>query len=181
MRLSKITTKSGDGGTTHYATNKRVSKGSSIIAAIGKVDSLNSQLGMFWDMLRWMPSEKAQLEVIVRAQQSLFDVGGELSMGHPGLLYESDLDALEEASELLLAGLNPLKEFVIPRGIQSVCQAHICRSVCREAEVAMVQASDDGFHVGALALKYINRLSDYLFNLARHLDHSRELLWTKNK
>lgn len=178
MRLSRITTKTGDSGSTHYATTKRVSKGSPIIAAIGKVDSLNSQLGLLWSMLNELVSETDHAAQLAAVQQALFDVGGELSMGHPGLLYQSDLEALEEASERLLSSLKPLKEFIMPKGAPIVCQAHICRTACREAEVSMVQAKDDGYNVSAEALKYLNRLSDYLFNLARHLDHSKEVLWS---
>jgi cob(I)alamin adenosyltransferase len=136
---------------------------------------------MLWNMLSGLTTERAQFEMVAAIQQSLFDVGGELSMGHPGLLDESSLEALEEASATLLSGLKPLAEFVMPRGAKIVCQAHICRTACREAEVAMVQAKDAGFNVSAEGLKYINRLSDYLFNLARHLDHSKEVLWARKK
>jgi cob(I)alamin adenosyltransferase len=180
MRLTKISTKTGDGGTTHFANNKRVSKGSSIITAIGRVDSLNAQLGMLLCELEELKESGHRVQ-IQDIQQDLFDIGGELFMGHPGLLHESSLTDVEYSSGNLLANLSPLKEFIMPRGARMVCQTHICRTACREAETAMVAAKDDGYNVGSIALQYINRLSDYLFNLARHLDHSKEVLWARDR
>lgn len=178
MRISKVVTKTGDLGTTSVHSSKRISKGSALIMAIGKVDSLNAQLGMLLALVARRPKCKATHVLLCDVQNTLFDLGGTLAMGYGGLLDAADIGALEEATAVLLDDLEPLKEFVMPRGEPIVCQAHICRTVCREAEALVVAAKDDGQNVGN-SIVYLNRLSDYLFCLARSLSdrHTSEVLW----
>lgn len=185
MRLTKLTTTTGDRGTTHIYINKRASKGSAIIQAIGKVDSLNAQIGMLDYLCKgrdpnWLQHRYA-IDLLT-IQNTLFHLGAELfTGGEEGYMAEADLETLEYASTILNRSLPPLAEFILPNGNEATCQAHICRTVCREAEGLVVAAKDAGSPVSPLVLKYLNRLSDYFFNLARTLSDAPERMWVTRK
>lgn len=175
-RLSKIYTRTGDAGTTGLATGERVAKTDLRIEAFGAVDELNSALAL---VLAESIADSRVRATLLRVQNELFDAGAELSLpGHVGIVastitqIESDLDALNEA-------LPPLREFVLPGGGRAAAACHLARAIARRAERrawALAATSD----VGGELLRYLNRLSDYLFVAARCLarqDGGGELLW----
>ncbi len=178
-RLSKITTRTGDAGTTGLGDGSRVAKDSARIHAIGEVDELNSQLGVL--LVEPLPDDVAGW--LAGVQHDLFGLGGELAV--PG--YVAILDAhilrLEDMTRLMNAELSPLKEFILPGGSRAAALAHVVRAVARRAERAVVAL---GGHeaVSAQALAYLNRLSDMLFVLARYLNHRAgctDVLWTPGR
>tara|TARA_B110000914_G_scaffold102820_1_gene90189 strand:+ start:92 stop:685 length:594 start_codon:yes stop_codon:yes gene_type:complete len=176
MRVSKVITKSGDGGQTGLGDGKRVSKTDIRIQAIGSMDYLNSLLG--WAMVVARSPVKNDLE---RIQQDLFDLGGELAM--PGielqLLSAERLNWLEHETEKLNESLPPLKEFILPGGTELSARIHIVRTACRNTErdiVALAETKEDS----DLHKIFLNRLSDYLFVLARKVqmdEGTNEIQW----
>ncbi len=163
MRISKVITKSGDDGQTGLGDGRRVSKTHNRIQAIGSIDHLNSLLG--WAKVEAGRSTKNDLE---RVQQDLFDLGGELAM--PGielqLLNAERLQWLEHKTEKLNKSLSPLEEFILPGGTELSARIHIVRTTCRNTErdiVSLAEKKEDS----NLHKVYLNRLSDYLFVLAR--------------
>ena len=176
MRVSKVITKSGDGGQTSLGTGKRVSKTHIRINAIGSIDHLNSLLG--WAMVEAEDLVKNDLE---RVQQDLFNLGGELAT--PGielqLLIAERLQWLENETEKLNKLLPPLKEFILPGGTELSARIHITRTACRNTErdiVALAETKEDS----DLHKVYLNRLSDYLFVLARKVQidqGTKEIQW----
>ena len=176
MRISKVITKSGDGGQTGLGDGRRVSKTDIRIQAIGSMDYLNSLLG--WAMVVARSPVKNDLE---RIQQDLFDLGGELAM--PGielqLLSAERLNWLEHETEKLNESLPPLKEFILPGGTELSARIHIVRTACRNTErdiVALAETKEDS----DLHKIFLNRLSDYLFVLARKVqmdEGTNEIQW----
>ena len=163
MRVSKVITKSGDEGQTGLGDGRRVSKTHIRIQAIGSIDHLNSLLG--WAMVEAGRPVKNDLE---RVQQDLFNLGGELVM--PGielqLLNAERLQWLEDETEKLNKSLPPLEEFILPGGTELSARIHIVRTACRNTErdiVSLAEKKEDS----NLHKVYLNRLSDYLFVLAR--------------
>lgn len=178
-RLSRIVTKTGDAGTTGLADGSRVAKDAARIAAIGDVDELNSTLGV----LLAEPVPAAVREVLITIQHDLFDLGGELSI--PGHVAVSDrhVERIEAAVDMFNGQLSPLKEFILPGGTRAAALAHVARTVCRRAERALVRLAGDSF-VGEPARRYVNRLSDLLFILARTLNRAageHDVLWQKDR
>ena len=172
-RITKVTTRAGDQGMTKLATGRSVAKHEPIMRAIGAVDELNSQLGML----------EAHADATVAArlrdiQQHLFDIGAVFAM--EGSFDCPEVDDLESWTESINAELPPLTEFVLPRGGVAASQAHICRTVCRRAEQTvwhlidtLTEAPQSYTEVG----RYLNRLSDLLFVLARQLGLANEQQW----
>lgn len=164
-RLSRIITRTGDNGTTGLGDGSRVNKDAPRIEAIGEVDELNSVLGVLLaealpqDIRTWLSE----------VQHVLFDLGSELAV--PGYLavLEEHVLALEEQAGLMNADLPMLKEFILPGGGRPAALAHQARTVCRRAERRVVALSREE-EVSDSARKYLNRLSDALFVLARHLN-----------
>lgn len=169
-RLSKIATRTGDDGTTGLGDNTRVSKASLRIASVGDVDELNSHLGLL--LCEELP-ENAR-ELLVDIQHQLFNLGGELSMPGYELLKDSALLQIDQAIADYTEQLPPLKEFILPAGSRAAAQAHVCRTVARRAERTVVAlAEEETAETLRPALKhYLNRLSDWLFMLARTLNHT---------
>lgn len=164
-RLSRIVTRTGDGGDTGLGDGSRVPKDSARIEALGAVDELNSQLGL-------LVTEVAENDVrdcLLRIQNDLFDLGGELSIPGYELLTEDQLLALETWVEEFNAALPPLKEFILPGGSRAAAQAHVARTVCRRAERTLVHLRSNAAQP-ELGVRYLNRLSDLLFVLARALN-----------
>ncbi len=182
-RLSAITTRTGDGGTTGLGDGSRCSKAAPRIEALGAVDELNAHVGLL------LCEELAQptRHLLLRIQQDLFDLGGELAVPGMQLLAEAALHRLDDAIAESNATLPPLKEFILPGGSRASSQAHVCRTVARRAERALVRLREQGEQAEpgqqaaaqpGLALQYLNRLSDLLFVLARVFNSgAEEVLW----
>ena len=178
-RLSKIYTRTGDKGTTGLGDGSRVDKDSARIEAIGTVDELNCLLGIL--LSQGLPEDISQL--MTRIQHRLFDLGGELAVPGYNVLSEASVEELEQQLDRLNETLPPLQEFILPAGSPSAASCHHARAVCRRAERRLTQlARTESEQVGPLALKYLNRLSDLLFVVARVLarqDGGQEVYWSK--
>jgi cob(I)alamin adenosyltransferase len=164
-RLTQIATRTGDNGTTGLGDNTRVSKDSLRVHAMGDVDELNSQIGVL--LCEEMAPDVRQL--LVEIQQQLFNLGGELSIPGFELLKTEALLALDQALEHYNSQLPRLQEFILPAGNRAAAQAHVCRTVARRAERAVV-ALGAAEAVKETPRQYLNRLSDLMFVLARVLN-----------
>jgi len=167
-RLTQIATRTGDNGTTGLGDNTRVSKNSLRVHAMGDVDELNSTIGVL--LCESMPDEVRLL--LVEIQHQLFNLGGELSIPGFELLKAEAVLALDEALAQHNEVLPKLQEFILPAGTRAAALAHVCRTVARRAERAVVALGAQD------ALKdtprqYLNRLSDLMFVLARVLNRYR--------
>ena len=167
-RLTQIATRTGDAGTTGLGDNTRVSKNSLRVHAMGDVDELNSHIGVL--LCEDMPEGIRTL--LVEIQHQLFNLGGELSIPGYELLKPEAVLALDQALEEYNATLPRLAEFILPAGSRAAALAHVCRTVARRAERALVALGNEE------ALKenprqYLNRLSDLMFVLARALNRHR--------
>ena len=167
-RLTQIATRTGDNGTTGLGDNTRVSKNSLRVHAMGDVDELNSHIGLL--LCEPMPDDVRDL--LVGVQHELFNLGGELSIPGFELLKLDAVLALEEALAHYNAALPTLQEFILPAGSRAAAQAHVCRTVARRAERAVVAlANQDALKYAPQ--QYLNRLSDLMFVLARVLNRYR--------
>jgi cob(I)alamin adenosyltransferase len=178
-RLSKIVTRTGDAGTTGLGDGSRIEKDSARIAAIGEIDELNSTLGLL--LTETLPAPVAAC--LTSAQHDLFDLGGELSVPGYTALTDAHVARLEHAVDAFNGDLDPLKEFILPGGTRAAALAHVARTVCRRAERALVRlAANDP--VSDPARRYVNRLSDLLFVLARVLNRTAgrpDVLWKRDR
>jgi cob(I)alamin adenosyltransferase len=161
-RLTQIATRTGDDGTTGLGDNTRVPKDSLRVRAMGDVDELNSHLGL----LLCEDMAPAVRELLVEIQHQLFNLGGELSIPGFELLKNDAVLALDEALAEYNAQLPRLAEFILPAGNRAASQAHVCRTVARRAERAVV-ALGAVEQVREAPRHYLNRLSDLMFVLAR--------------
>ncbi len=183
----KIYTRTGDKGTTALFGGSKVPKDDVLIEAYGTVDELNAYLGLLVEELKPLGVEIERIQVI---QHRLFDIGAYLAV-HPDkradfampLPSDDDIRELERAIDAMEEALPPLKSFILPGGNRPASMAHVCRTVCRRAERRIVTAIRahpiDG---QTTLLPFLNRLSDYLFVLARYVVHLRgdvEVLWQK--
>ena len=176
--MTRIYTRAGDAGETSLGDGSRVPKTDPRIEAYGTVDELNSFLGLA--LARGVPEEfRPWLEQV---QNDLFDLGADLSVPLEDererlRVTSAQVERLEELCDLVNAGLEPLRSFVLPGGTESAALLHVARAICRRAErraAALAQAQD----VNPVALAYLNRLSDLLFILARAANAgSQEPLW----
>ena len=173
-RLSKIYTRTGDDGTTGLADGNRVEKDSARVEAMGAVDELNSLLGV---VLSHSLGEAAQ-SCLVDVQHALFDIGGELAIPGALTVTASYVEGLENALDGFNAELAPLKEFILPGGGAAAAATHVARTVCRRAERRLLALSRVD-PVNEQSRRYLNRLSDLLFVLARVLavGDSGEVYW----
>ena len=189
-RLTAISTRTGDAGTTGLGDGSRCLKSAARIQALGDVDELNSHLGL----LRSLGLPEAIDVLLSRVQHDLFDLGGELSVPGMTLLKPEQVATLDEALKDYNGRLPPLAEFILPGGTQTASQAHVCRTVARRAERAVVAVSNEAAQGGsepamllrAELLQYLNRLSDLLFVLARTLNRagdaaSTEVYWNHER
>jgi cob(I)alamin adenosyltransferase len=164
-RLTQIATRTGDDGTTGLGDNTRVRKDSLRVQAMGDVDELNSQLGLL--LCETLAPEVRAL--LVEIQHQLFNLGGELSIPGFELLKGEAVLALDEALAEHNAKLPKLEEFILPAGNRAASQAHVCRTVARRAERAVV-ALGAAEPLRDTPRHYLNRLSDLMFVLARVLN-----------
>ena len=164
-RLTQIATRTGDNGTTGLGDNTRVSKDSLRVHAMGDVDELNSSIGVL--LCEAMPDEVRKL--LVEVQHQLFNLGGELSIPGYELLKPEAVAMLDAALEEHNASLPRLAEFILPAGSRAAALAHVCRTVARRAERAVV-ALGLAESLKDAPRQYLNRLSDLLFVLSRVLN-----------
>jgi cob(I)alamin adenosyltransferase len=167
QRLTQIATRTGDDGTTGLGDGTRVSKDHLRVQAMGDVDELNSQIGVL--LAEPLPDDVRGLLVVI--QHELFNLGGELSIPGFELLKLDAVVRLDEALAHHNATLPKLQEFILPAGTRSAAIAHVCRTVARRAERAVV-ALALADQVRAEPRQYLNRLSDLLFVLARVLNRA---------
>ncbi len=174
-RLTQIATRTGDDGTTGLGDNTRVSKNSPRPHAMGDVDELNSHIGL----LLCEPLPDAVRELLVSVQHELFNLGGELSIPGFELLKDEALAQLDEALALHNATLPRLQEFILPAGTRAAAQAHVCRTVARRAERSVVALGAEE-PLRDAPRRYLNRLSDLMFVLARvlnRMDGGDDVYW----
>ncbi|MEN7528537.1 cob(I)yrinic acid a,c-diamide adenosyltransferase [Cupriavidus sp. DL-D2] len=179
-RLSKIATRTGDAGTTGLGDGTRVGKNSLRIAAIGDVDELNSHIGVLLAEDGLPPDVSSAL---LHIQHDLFDLGGELSIPGYTLLQAPQVAQLDEWLEHYNAALPRLAEFILPGGSRTAAQAHVCRTVCRRAERALVDLGATE-PLNDAPRQYLNRLSDLLFVLSRVLNRAAggtDVLWQRER
>ena len=178
-RLSKIYTKTGDDGTTGLGDGTRVAKDSARVNAYGTVDEANSCIGLL--LTSEVPDDVRAL--LVRIQHQLFDLGGELCIPGHAAIFDADVEALEARLDHYNDDLPALKDFILPGGGEAAARCHIARTVVRRAERETVALSR---HEGVRpqAIRYLNRLSDLLFVLARVLARASghgEVLWNHER
>lgn len=186
VKLNRIYTKTGDAGTTGLGTGERIAKDAARIAAYGTVDETNSAIGM---ARIYLAGEQGALDRrLERIQNDLFDLGADLCVPDRGVplpyeplrMSEAQVDRLEAEIDELNSALQPLNSFVLPGGSPAAAALHVARTVCRRAEREMVTlAGLSGETVSPAAMKYINRLSDFLFVASRYVnDCGRgDVLW----
>lgn len=180
----KIYTKTGDKGRTALIGGTKVPKSHIRIEAYGTVDELNSHVGLVADSIA---HDGRTVGLLREVQDRLFTIGSllacdpdkDIQMQLPGL-EESDILLLETEIDTMDAILEPMKSFILPGGSIPVSYAHLARCVCRRAERCCVRMQEEGLEVDPLVVKYLNRLSDHLFVLARYIAHgsgTEEIKW----
>ena len=173
--MTKIATRTGDEGTTGLADGTRVGKDESRIAVIGDIDELNSLIGVILSG----PLDESFSAILESIQQDLFEFGAELCQRGAQRIDSTHVSRLEQLVERINGELLPLKEFVLPGGTRAAALCHLARTVCRRAERELVGLSRKEA-IGRESLRYLNRLSDLLFVLARainRLEGHAESLW----
>jgi cob(I)alamin adenosyltransferase len=177
----KIYTKGGDAGETSLLGGTRVSKADLRIEAYGTVDEVNSYLGLIRDV----QEDEHRKEILKEIQDRLFTIGSSLAADPNGVniqkpdLLDVDIQVIEVEIDRMESGLPPLKNFILPGGHQYVSFCHIARCVCRRAERATIRLGEEN-KVDPLIVKYLNRLSDYLFVLSRVMSlelGAAEVVW----
>ena len=186
VALNRIYTRTGDAGTTGLGDGARRPKYDLRVEAYGTVDETNAAIGL---VRLQMPGESALVDAMLkRIQNDLFDLGADLCTPvsqakldyEPLRIVQSQVDRLEHEIDELNAGLQPLRSFVLPGGTAAAAFLHLARTICRRAERLIVQlAAQPDEIVGAPALKYVNRLSDFLFVASRYVNDqaSGDVLW----
>ena len=187
MRITKVVTKTGDNGTTGLSDKSRVSKASAPICAIGDIDELNCCIGLILPhctvgvVLGGEIVEYAGHHELKRIQHDLFSLGGEISfINSPPEIPVYCTKELEDFISEWTDKLPPLENFILPNGSELVCRIHHARSVCRRAERSIISMECWGGDVSNDAKAFINRLSDFLFVLAR-VHSEDEILWDQQK
>lgn len=182
-RLSKIYTRTGDQGETGLGDGSRISKTAPRVEAMGSVDELNSIVGVVVEELLEsnLPDLVTVAEFLRTLQHRIFDLGGELSIPGFEIISSDHVNAIEQQLDAMNEHLEPLENFILPGGSRLIANCHMARSICRRAErnIAELAQADE---VNTNAMQFINRLSDYLFVLARtcaRLTEVDEVLWEK--
>jgi cob(I)alamin adenosyltransferase len=181
----KIYTKGGDTGETSLLGGTRVLKSHERVEAYGTLDELNSFIGL----LRDQPIREAYRRILLRVQENLFvaealiaaDPAGPVPQLPP--LSEEEITLLEQEIDVMTSELPPLNAFILPGGHPSVSHCHIARTVCRRAERAVIRLKQTEA-VDLIIIRYLNRLSDYLFTLARRIGQdvkAEEIRWPSKK
>jgi cob(I)alamin adenosyltransferase len=179
----KIYTKTGDTGKTSLIGGTKVLKSDLRIEAYGTVDELNSYIGVVSDFC----IDEHTKDILKEIQDRLFTIGSELACDpnkttklHIPDLHESDIELLEKEMDKMDAELPPMKNFILPGGMPAISFMHVARCVCRRAERCSVNLQEHDGAVAPLIIKYLNRLSDYLFMLSRYTgmkNNAPEIIW----
>jgi cob(I)alamin adenosyltransferase len=189
VALNRIYTRTGDDGSTALGTGERRKKYDLRIAAYGTLDELNAALGL----VRLHTGDDAPLDAALsRIQNDLFDAGADLTMPGKGkgpggarlTVTDNQVAWLESEIDRLNAALNPLRSFVLPGGSAAAAYLHLARTICRRGERLIAELADrPGESVTAEVLKYVNRLSDFLFVAARHANGqgAGDVLWVPGR
>lgn len=188
--LNRIYTRTGDQGTTALGTGERRPKFDLRINAYGTIDETNATIGLA--RLHTSSEDKNLDDMLNRIQNDLFDLGAELATPDTGKkleweplrIVQAQVDRLEREIDELNGALEPLRSFVLPGGTAGSAYLHLSRTVARRAERLMVElAQTEGERVAGPALKYVNRLSDFLFVASRYLNKkaSGDVLWVPGK
>ena len=181
--LNRIYTRTGDDGTTALGTGARRKKYDLRVAAYGTLDEVNAAIGL---VRLYTADDKAFDGALSRVQNDLFDVEADLCLSEKGpggarlTVTDAQVEWIEQEIDRLNADLQPLRSFILPGGTPAAAYLHLARTVCRRAERMMVELNDKpGEAVGAPALKYVNRLSDFLFVAGRYANDkgARDVLW----
>jgi cob(I)alamin adenosyltransferase len=175
----KIYTKTGDDGTTGLGDGSRVAKDSARVAAYGTVDEANTCIGLV--LAAEIPDDVRSL--LVSVQHQMFDLGGELCIPGHAAIFDADIERLEQHLDAFNDPLPPLKDFILPGGGEAAARCHVARTVVRRAERETVTLSRHDV-VRPEAIRYLNRLSDLLFVLARVLARASghgEVLWNHER
>lgn len=191
MRITRVYTRTGDDGTTGLADGSRLPKDDARIEAYGTVDELNAVVGMALDAL---PSgvdlnvKQQSFESLLQAiQHDLFNIGGDLATPIANrfegmvLVSEREIGALEALMDAMSEDLPPLRDFILPAGSAACSALHLARTVCRRAERRAVHLAANS-EINPFVLKYLNRLSDFLFVACRHVQRKQnlaEVVWLK--
>lgn len=180
VKLNKIYTRTGDDGTSGLVDGSRVAKDCPRMAAIGDIDELNSALGLAVVAL----GESDFTADLIRVQNDLFDLGADIAT--PGDDFEpsemvlrivpQQIAWIEQRIDAINDSLPPLKSFILPGGSSGAAAVHLARAIARRAERTLVAASHDG-SINPSARIYVNRLSDFLFVLARRINNGNDPLW----
>ena len=180
VRLTKIYTKTGDSGETGLGDGSRISKASLRISAIGAVDETNAAVG-----IARLDAEGDSDRMLARIQNDLFDLGADLCAPEAGRkaegrlrIVEAQVERLEREIDAMNESLEALTSFILPGGTALAAHLHLARTIARRAEIAMVALADKE-EINPAALRYINRLSDHLFVMARaaNKDGMGDVLW----
>ena len=173
----KIYTKTGDAGMTSLVGGERVSKTHIRVESYGTIDELNSQIGLLAAYAEeLLPAQDADVQLLEKVQNHLFVVGSYLAtntekreLREKAVLTPAAVESLEQAIDRIQETLPPFRAFLLPGGGVAASQAHVCRTVCRRAE-RIILTLHQQVEVDELVRRYVNRLSDYLFFLARRLN-----------
>ncbi|HEY8440813.1 MAG TPA: cob(I)yrinic acid a,c-diamide adenosyltransferase [Xanthobacteraceae bacterium] len=180
--LNRIYTRTGDDGTTALGTGERRKKYDLRVSAYGELDELNAAIGL----VRVQNEDLALDALLARVQNDLFDVEADLCLAEKGpggarlTVTENQVEWLEQQIDALNSELAPLRSFILPGGRPAAAYLHLARTVCRRAERLMVELADKSAEgVTPAALKYVNRLSDFLFVLGRYANDKGacDVLW----
>ena len=176
-RLSKIYTRTGDDGTTGMGDGSRIAKSSALIELIGTLDECNALLGIAASYCS-AAGYQFETEMITQVQHRMFNAGGELSVPGMQLILEEDVSWVETSIDSINERLPALKEFILPGGNLSASATHVVRTVVRRAERQAVGLSNE-MEISSCLIRWLNRLSDLLFVLARSLARKDggEVLW----
>lgn len=183
-RLTKIYTKTGDAGDTGLGDGSRIPKTHARVCAMGDIDELNAQIGLLTAHLS-LTSIATLTDIapfIERLQHRIFDLGGEVSIPGFQLIHDQHVTIIEVELDRMNEALAPLENFIIPGGSILIAQCHVARSVCRRAERSLVSLQEIET-VNASGVRFLNRLSDYFFVLARFCalqTGQPECLWQKD-
>lgn len=184
-KKSKLYTKTGDKGKTSLVGGQRVPKSCNRLESYGTVDELNSFIGL---LMAYLPKEDENQETLKFIQHKLFTVGAYLATDNsqpmdfevPSGITAETIKRIESEIDRLDAAVPPMKLFILPSGGKATSAAHICRVVARRAERCIYRVVDEGAEVEDAVLKFVNRLSDYFFILARNLarmESGEEITW----
>ncbi len=174
--MTRIYTRTGDAGESGLANGERINKTDLLFEALGDIDELNAQIGLIRALTEAQTNNPIIDTQLSKVQHKLFDVGAQVAQYKDNNIKSPDIETLEQWIDAWQEQLEPLKQFILPAGSQAGSAAHLARSICRRAERKTWQAAAN-HAIEPEVMMYINRLSDYLFVLARVLNGGDEVFW----